>query len=93
MKKLSEIYQELGIDFTFPIEIKNADGYHTYYENSDGFWRKYEYDVNGYQTYFENSEGVWWKAEYDARGNETYYKDSQGSWEYDANGKLTYFMK
>ena len=26
MKKISETYKELGIDFTFPIEIKDADG-------------------------------------------------------------------
>ena len=36
MKKLSETYKELGIAFTFPIEIKDANGELTYYENSEG---------------------------------------------------------
>jgi hypothetical protein len=36
MKKLSETYKELGIAFTFPIEIKDANGNETYYEDSDG---------------------------------------------------------
>ena len=30
MKKLSDIYKEQGIDFTFPIEIKDAKGKVTY---------------------------------------------------------------
>jgi hypothetical protein len=36
MEKLSETYKELGIAFTFPIEIKDANGNETYYEDSDG---------------------------------------------------------
>ena len=32
MKKLSEIYKELGIAFTFPIEINDAKGKLTYYD-------------------------------------------------------------
>jgi hypothetical protein len=59
MKKLSETYKELGIAFSFPIEIKDANGKETYYEDSEGFWRKYEYDYNGKETYFENSNGYW----------------------------------
>ena len=60
MKTLSEIYKELGIAFSFPIEITDANGYATYYENSDKYWYKYEYDANGYATYFENSDGYKW---------------------------------
>ena len=56
MKKLSDTYKELGIDFTFPIEIKDAKGNDTYYEDSD-YWRKHEYDANGNLTYYENSDG------------------------------------
>ena len=83
MKKVSETYKELGIAFTFPIEIKDADGNETYYENSNGYWEKYEYDANGNRTYYENSEGDWRKYEYDANGmpfngNLTYYEDSDG---------------
>ena len=40
MKPLSETYKELGIAFSFPIEIRNAKGNLTYYEacfeNSEG---------------------------------------------------------
>lgn len=58
MKKLSEVYKELGIAFTFPIEIKDDNGKQTYRENNDGFWYRREYDKNGKQTYYENSDGT-----------------------------------
>ena len=78
MKKVSDTYKELGIDFTFPIIIKDANGNETYYEDSDDYWEKREYDDNGDQTYFETSNGYWRKYEYDANGNQTYYEDSNG---------------
>jgi|21_taG_2_1085346.scaffolds.fasta_scaffold53387_2 hypothetical protein len=38
MKKLSETYKELGIiAFSFPIEIKDADGNVTYFADSNGY--------------------------------------------------------
>ena len=37
MKPLSETLTELGIAFTFPIEINDAKGNWTYYERSDGY--------------------------------------------------------
>ena len=61
MEKLSETYKELGIAFTFPIEIKDANGNVTYYENSNGYWYRYErdrYDAKGNETYYEASNGV-----------------------------------
>ena len=94
MKKLSDIYKELGIDFTFPIVIKDANGWDTYYENGTGDLGKYEYDANGNQTYSENSTGFWSKREYDTNGNRTYYENSKGYWwrrEYDSKGNETYF--
>ena len=94
MKKLSEIYKELGIGFIFPIEIWGVWGNQTYYENSDGYWEKWERDDNGCQTYCENCEGYWRRSKRDAEGNETYCEDSNGFWqkkEYDYNGRLTYF--
>jgi hypothetical protein len=78
MKKLSEIYKELGIDFTFPIVVKDKNGNPTYSENSDGFWWCREYDENGDETYYENSDGYWRKWEYDEDGNETYFENSKG---------------
>jgi hypothetical protein len=58
MKKLSETYEELGIAFTFPIEIKDANGNETYYEDSYDYWYRYEYDADGCVTYFESSNGT-----------------------------------
>ena len=37
MKLLSETYKELGIAFTLPIEIKDADGNETWCKDSDGY--------------------------------------------------------
>lgn len=78
MKKLSETYKELGIAFSFPIHIKDDKGYETYYENSAGYWRRYEYDDNGEVTYFEASNDYWERCERDDNGNETYYENSNG---------------
>jgi len=57
MKKLSETYKELGIAFTFPIEIRNENGKGTYYETRNGFWSRSEYDEDGKRTYRETSTG------------------------------------
>ena len=78
MKKLSEIYKELGIAFSFPIKIKDANGKVTYFENSNGYRYKCEYDARGYETYYENSNGYWSKWERDANGNQTYFENSKG---------------
>jgi YD repeat-containing protein len=93
MKKLSKTYKELGIDFTFPIEIINENGNLTYYEDSSGFWYRREYDDNGQLTYYENSNGFWCRSECNEQGEETYHEDSSGYWrryEYDENGNVTY---
>jgi len=58
MKKLSTIYKELGVDFTFPIRIKDSNGDITYHESKYGPWFKYEYDDNGNRTYYENDIGI-----------------------------------
>ena len=79
MKPLSETLTELGIAFSFPIVVKDANGNETYREKSNGYWRKYEYDANGYVTYFEDSDEFWYKREYDANGNETYFENSGGT--------------
>ncbi len=57
MKKLSETLTELGIAFSFPIEIKDANGNVTYHENYEGYWYKYEYDAKGDSTLYEDSDG------------------------------------
>ena len=74
--------------------IKNKKGSILYYENSKGYWIKYEYDDNGNEIYFEDSKGIWYKKEYDDNGKPIYYEDSKGyweKWEYDDNGKEIYY--
>ena len=78
MKKLSEIYKELGIAFSFPIKINDANGNETYYESSYGYWHRYEYDADGNMTYYENSSDFWYRCERDANGKVTYCEDSTG---------------
>ena len=56
MKLLSETLTELGIAFTFPIRIKDANGEETYREDSDGFWYRYERNAKGEGTYYEDSK-------------------------------------
>ena len=78
MKKLSETLTELGVAFSFPIEIKDSNGNETYYEHSYG-WRKTEYNAKGRPTYFEDNYGNWCKKEYDdASGQRTYFENNYG---------------
>ena len=54
---MKTIAQQLGVK-EFPFEIKNKKGEEIYYENSNGYWVRKEFDSNGRMTYFENSDGV-----------------------------------
>ena len=94
MKKLSEVYKELEVDFRFPIKIEDSKGNVTYHETIKGYWYKSEYDANGNETYHQNGDGYWEKYEYDSKDNETYFENSRKFWykyERDSNGKETYF--
>ena len=71
------IAQQLKIkDFHFEIKYKN--GSQIYYENSDGYWQKCEYDTNRKVIYYENSDGYWTKRECDTNGNQIYWENSNG---------------
>ena len=78
MKKISDTLKELGVIFSFPIKIMDANGNVTYFEDSDDFWYKSEYDTYDKETYSEDSNGDWLKREYGSDGKETYSKDSEG---------------
>jgi len=78
MKKLSETYKELGISFTFPIEIMGANDRVTYYEDCDDYWERFERDANGRPIYHEDSNDFWQKWERNADGDVLYYEDSTG---------------
>ena len=62
----------------FPFIIKDSNGKEIYYEDSEGDWRKQEWDSEGNQIYFENSDGYWSKREWDFEGNQIYFEDSYG---------------
>ena len=78
MKKLSEIYKELGIAFRVPIEIRDANGKATYFEDSDGYWEICEYDTDGNRTYFKGSYDYWEKYKRSTNGRLTSFKNSDG---------------
>ena len=78
MKPLSKIYKELGIAFTFPIEIEDYNGNQTYFEDSDGYWHKREYDTDGNRTYFKDSYDYWEKYKRSTNGRLTSFKNSDG---------------
>jgi len=71
------IAQQLNIK-DFPFRIKDKDGNRIYFENSDGYWIKREYDSNGNKIYYEDSDGHWYKYEYNSDDNQIYYEDSRG---------------
>ncbi len=73
--------------------IYNQNGNQIYFENSFGYWEKFEYDDNGNEIYYYDSEGYWKKFEYDNNGNVIYSEDSDGDWVkygYDGNGNIIY---
>lgn len=78
MKAEQTIAQFLKVK-TFPFIIKDDQGNQIYYEYSNGFWYKYEYDDNCNPIYCEASDGYWAKSEYDNQGNVIYYEDSDGT--------------
>ena len=87
------IAQQLKIK-EFPLRIKDLKGKTIYFENSNGYWEKREYDANGNLIYSEDSNGYWCKSEYDANGKLIRSEFSNGYCEhlreYDANGNLIY---
>ena len=90
---MKTIAEQLNIK-DFPFEIRDKKGNRVYFEDSDGFWEKREYDSNGNETYYENSDGDWGKSECDSNGKETYYETSDGDWykrECDSDGNETYY--
>jgi len=54
---MKTIAQQLNIK-EFPFRIKDLNGKEIYYENSNGYWCKCEYDSNGKEIYWESSKGT-----------------------------------
>ncbi len=74
---MKTIAQQLNIK-EFPFEIKDGNNNRIYFENSDGYRYKREYDSKGNIIYFDSFDGWWVKQEYDSKGNRIYYEDSDG---------------
>ena len=74
---MKTIAQQLNIT-DFPFEINDKNGNEIYFENSTGYWWKYEFNSNGNIISYENSAGYWVKYEYDSNGKEIYFENSNG---------------
>ena len=72
------IAQQLNVN-VFPFEIKDKNGMRIYYEKSNGYWEKDEYEANGKLIRVEDSTGYWSKRLYDTNGNQIYYESSTGT--------------
>ncbi len=74
---MKTIAEQLNVT-DFPFEIKDKNNNEIYYESSNGFWWKQEYDSNNNRIYCENSTGYWCKREYNQNNNIIYFEDSSG---------------
>jgi len=74
------IAQQIKWDFKTNgyLEILDKDNNLIYFENSNGYWAKREWDSQGNRIYFETSNGYWAKQEWDSQGNRIYFEDSDG---------------
>jgi len=94
IKELLKFDNDKKLDIKYPITLKDSKGNEVYYEDSDGYWYKREYDSNGNEVYYENSYNDWHKKEYDFNSNEVYHENSDGYWikkEYDSNSNEVYY--
>ena len=74
---MKTIAQQLNVK-EFPFEIRDKNNNEIYYEYSNGYWCKREYDSNNNIIYYEDSSGYWVKREFDKNNNIIYYEDSNG---------------
>jgi hypothetical protein len=90
-----KVAQLLKHDFSKgKLHLYDSNGNLIYYEDSDGYWFKYDYNAGGKLIYSEKSNGYWYKRDYDSNGNITYYENSDGYWvkrDYDSNGNEIYY--
>ena len=71
------IAQQLKVR-NFPFIIKDSENNQIYFETSDGYWIKHEYDERGNRIRFETSTGYWSICEYDEEDREIYFENSEG---------------
>jgi len=58
--------------------INDKNGNSIYFEASNGFWEKREWDSQGRLIYTEDCSGFWEKFEYNFESNCIYYKNRNG---------------
>ena len=90
---MKTIAQQLKVS-EFPFEIEDKNGNRIYFEDSDDYWYKREFDKNSNEIYFEDSNGYWSKREFDKNNNEIYQEISNGYWikrEFDENSNEIYY--
>ena len=77
---MKTIGQQIKWDFeaSGDLRINDKNGKPIYFEGSNGFWEKYEYDSQGRQNYIEDCSGFWEKYEYDSLSNWIYYENRNG---------------
>ena len=76
---MKTVAQILKHDFSNgDLSLYDSNGNEIYYENSNGYWIKYDYDINSNEIYYEDSKGYWIKQEYDSNNNCIYYENSNG---------------
>jgi hypothetical protein len=86
---MKTIAQQLNVK-DFPFIIRDNDGVMIYWEESDGFWERWEYDSSGREKYFEDSTGF--KRELDFKKNEIVCSSPNGLAKgYDENGNMVFF--
>ena len=74
--ELNGTYKVVYYDASFM--VYNEKDKRIYYENSRGYWERWEYDEKGNVIYYENNNGYWYKSEYDEKGNRIYFENSKG---------------
>jgi len=74
---MKTIAQQLNVK-EFPFSIRDKNGNRIYYEDSNNYWAKREFDSNRNRIYYEDSNNYWAKWEYDSNGSLIYYENSTG---------------
>ena len=74
---MKTIAEQLNVK-EFPLKIHDSNGNEIYYEDSNGYWVKREYNSSNNRIYSENSDRYWIKREFDSNNNEVYYENSKG---------------
>lgn len=74
---METIAEQLNVK-DFPFEIRDKNNNQIYWEDSEGYWCKREFDSNKNLIYREDSNGYWYKREYDKNNNQIYWENSEG---------------